>query len=118
MNIVPPVVIGNRCTVAPGATIGPYAIIGDGWTIENGAAIRNSVLWEKYPYFDEQGRETPLTERELVDPHRVRAGVSIEGSIVAGGDIQQDLRDSTAHVANDGQFIVLPIDYVPAEPRA
>ena len=90
----------------------------DGWTVEKGATIRNSVLWERYSYFEEGGRETPAASRQQVDPHRVRAGVGIEGSIIAGGDIQQDLRDSTAHVTNDGQLTVLPIDYVPTGARA
>ena len=38
VTIIPPVVIGNQCTVEPGATLGPYAVIGDGWIIARGAA--------------------------------------------------------------------------------
>ena len=118
VKVVPPVVIGSRCAIERGATIGPHAILGDGWTVEKGAIIRDSVLWEKYPCFDEQGKETTAADQGLGDPHRIRAGVRIEGSIVAGGDIQQDVRDSTVHVAAEGRLTVLPIDYVPAGPRA
>ena len=36
VTVIPPVVIGNRCTIEPGATLGPYAVIGDGWIIAAG----------------------------------------------------------------------------------
>ncbi|MFN0021894.1 MAG: sugar phosphate nucleotidyltransferase, partial [Pirellulaceae bacterium] len=52
-QILGPAIIGNDCVIEAGATIGPHVVIGDGWTVEKGATIRNSVLWEKYPYFDE-----------------------------------------------------------------
>lgn len=118
VNIVPPVVIGNDCTIEPGATIGPYAVIGDGWTLARGAAVRNSVLWERYPYFDEQGKEASPEVRKRISPQRVEASVTIEESIVTGGAIERDLQDSTAHVTNEGELVVLSLDYVPEGPRA
>ena len=57
VNIIPPVIIGNDCIIAPGTTLGPYAIIGDGWTIERKACIRNSVLWKRYSFFPDKGEE-------------------------------------------------------------
>ena len=110
--------IGNDCVIEPGATIGPHAVIGDGWTVEKDATVKNSVLWERYPYFDESGKEVPVAERTTVDPHRVAAGVTIDGSIVTGGQIESDLTDCTAHVDTAGQLVVLSIDWVPGDPRA
>ena len=117
-NIVAPVVIGNHCVIEEGATIGPYAVIGDGWMVERGATVKNSVLWESYPYFDEGGSEVSSVERAKVDPHRVAAGVTINGSIVTGGQIDRNLQDCTAHVDGTGQLVVLSIDWVPGGPRA
>ena len=118
VTIEPPVVIGNNCVVEPGATLGPYAIVGDGWHIRSGARVSHSVLWERYPYYDEEGRETTAEERESVDKHVVGSGVTVERSIVAGGEIVADLSDVTVDVDNEGRLRVLPIDYVPEGPRA
>jgi mannose-1-phosphate guanylyltransferase / phosphomannomutase len=118
VTIVPPVVIGNNCVIEPGATLGPYAIIGDDWRIQNRVHISHSVLWERYAYFDEEGNEVPPDLRRLIDRHEVRKGVTIEHSIVAGGDIQSDLRDKTVDVQSDGHLGILDIDWVAAGPRA
>ncbi|HVF44602.1 MAG TPA: NDP-sugar synthase [Pyrinomonadaceae bacterium] len=118
VNIVPPVVIGNDCVVEPGATVGPYAVVGDGWRIGSGARVSHSVLWERYPYHDEDGRVTTAGEREAVDRHSVGRGVTVERSIVAGGEITSDVSEQTVEVDNEGRLRVLSIDYVPEGPRA
>lgn len=118
VKIVPPVVIGNNCVVEPGATLGPYAVIGDDWIIETGTTIRSSVLWERYSFFTEDGTEISAEERKLVDRHEVRRGVTIEESIVAGGAIQEDVREQTVAMLEDARFEILPLDYVPSGPRA
>jgi NDP-sugar pyrophosphorylase family protein len=117
-KIVGPVIIGNDCVIEAGAMIGPHAVVGDGWMVEKDAAVKNSVLWEKYPYFDESGSEFSVAKRTKVDPHRVAAGVTIDGSIVTGGQIDRDLQDCTAHVDSTGRLEVLSIDWVPDAPRA
>ncbi len=111
-------IIGNDCIIEDGATVGPHAVIGDGWTVERDARLTNSVLWERYPYFDESGSEMSVAERTKVDPHRIAAGVTIDGSIVTGGLITSDLVDCTAHVDAAGKLVVLSIDWVPGDPRA
>jgi NDP-sugar pyrophosphorylase family protein len=118
VTIVPPVVIGNRCVIERGTTLGPYAVIGDGWVIEEGAEIRNSVLWERYSYFDDDGLEVSARERKLVDRHEVRRRMKIEESIIAGGTVREDLVEKTVDVNEDGSLGILPIDYVPTGPRA
>lgn len=118
VNIIPPVIIGNNCIVEAGATLGPYAVIGDGWVIERGATIRHSVLWERYSYFCDSGIEIPVSGRLLVDRHEIRRDVSIEHSIIAGGAIDDDVREQTVDVREDGKLERLSIDYVPEAPRA
>jgi mannose-1-phosphate guanylyltransferase/phosphomannomutase len=118
VTIRPPVVIGNNCIVGPNTTLGPYAVIGDGWIVEHGVCIRSSVLWERYSFFDDEGNEISVRDRELVDRHEVRRGVTIDESIVAGGAIQEDIREQTVDVQEDGELGILPIDYVPSGPRA
>ena len=118
VTIIPPVVIGNNCVIELGAVLGPYAVIGDDWTVQRKARIQHSVLWERYSYFDEEGNEVPAKHRKLIDRHTVRTGVSIDESIVAGGDIAADLIGKTVDVQADGGLGILDIDYVAEGPRA
>jgi mannose-1-phosphate guanylyltransferase/phosphomannomutase len=118
VKVIPPVIIGNDCVVEPDAEIGPYAIIGDGWTIERGAHIRNSVLWKRYSFTNDKGRTIPASERKIVDRHEVRKGVTINESIVVGGTIEKNMIRKTVDVLESGEIEVLPIDWVPKGPRA
>ena len=118
VDIHPPVVIGNDCVIEPGTTLGPYTIIGDGWVIEKGSKIRNSVLWERYSYFPKEGPEISAGDRRLIDRHEVRGGVTIDESIIASGTITKDIIGQTVHVLQDGELEIVPIDYVPSGPRA
>lgn len=118
VTIIPPVVIGNNCIVEPGATLGPYAVIGDDWRIQKRVQLRHAVLWGRYSYFDDQGREIQAEARKQVDRHEIRSGVTVEHSIIAGGDIQSDIREQTVDVDDDGELRILPIDYIPEGPRA
>jgi NDP-sugar pyrophosphorylase family protein len=118
VNIIPPVIIGNDCIIAPGTTLGPYAIIGDGWTIERKVCIRNSVLWKRYSFFPEKGEEISVDERRVDDMHQVRRGVTIDECIIVGGTIESDLHEKTVDVLQDGRTEILPIDWVPEGKRA
>jgi NDP-sugar pyrophosphorylase family protein len=117
VTINPPVVIGNRCIIERDAVLGPYAVIGDDWTIQREARIQHSVLWQRYSYFDDDGKEVPAEDWELIDRHTVRSRVVIEESIVAGGDIEKDLREKTVDVQWNGEQGEDPIDYVAPGPR-
>ena len=118
VTIIPPVVIGNQCTVEPGATLGPYAVIGDGWIIARGARVRNSVLWERYPLFRDNGAALSSIQRRIVDRHEICQGVTVDESIIASGAIQSDVRECTVEVLEDGRISQLPLDYQPNGPRA
>lgn len=114
VTIIPPVVIGNRCRVEPGAVLGPYAVIGDGWTIGGGARISRTVFWERYPSFRPDGSEVSGQD----SPRVVRPNIAVQKSIVVSGEISTDIRDSTVEAIEDGKLSVLPIDYQPKGDRA
>ena len=118
VTIIPPVVIGNDCIIEAGTTLGPYAVIGDGWRIERGACISNSVLWELYSYFPDGGGEISADQRKLDDSHEVRRGVSVDECIIVGGTIERNLSGKTVDVLEDGQIEILSIDWVPEGKRA
>ncbi|MDQ1351502.1 MAG: mannose-phosphate guanylyltransferase / phosphomannomutase [Acidobacteriota bacterium] len=118
VTINPPVVIGSDCIIEPGAVLGPYAVIGDGWTIERKAIVINSVLWKPYSYFTDDETEIPVNERKTIVASRVREGVTIDGCIIVGGTIETDLHEKTVDVLRDGQINILSIDYVPKAERA
>lgn len=118
VTIIPPVIIGNDCIIAPGTTIGPYAVIGDGWTIERKASVKNSVLWKRYPFFTDNGEEIPVNERKVDDMHLVRRAVAVDGCIVVGGTITIDLQEKVVDLLPDGSTEALPIDWFPNVTRA
>jgi NDP-sugar pyrophosphorylase family protein len=125
VTIIPPVVIGHECVIERGAKLGPYAIIGDGWTIEKDVSISNSVLWKRYAFFPNIGGKIPVRERKLVDRHEVRQGSIIDECIIIGGTIQPDLYDpgkdrlfeKTVDVLEHGELQLVSIDWVPEGPR-
>jgi NDP-sugar pyrophosphorylase family protein len=45
-QITQPVLIGENCTIADTAKIGPYAVLGDNCTVSDHAAIEHSICWE------------------------------------------------------------------------
>jgi NDP-sugar pyrophosphorylase family protein len=117
VEIRAPVVLGNDCVVEPGATIGPYAVVGDGWFIGKGAHVSHSVLWERYPFNRGHAPDISVEDRRRIDRHEVQA-VTVRDSIIAGGSIQADSIGKTAQVLEDGTLEIMPIDYVPEGPRA
>ncbi len=44
-TILSPSIIGKDCTIEPGATVGPMAILGDGVKVKSGCTVRRSVVW-------------------------------------------------------------------------
>ncbi len=63
VRLVPPVYIGGECTIAPGAKVGPFAVLTGSTTVGEGAEISGSVLTSA----------------------RVRSGARVTGSILCQG---------------------------------
>lgn len=118
VTLIPPVIIGHNCKIGPGTVLGPYAVIGDDWTIEAQVTIKNSILWPRYAFFTADGTEISVKEREKIDCHRIYRGIILDGCIIVGGAIRESLSQVTADVLQDGSMRVLPIDFVPEGPRA
>ena len=118
VEITPPVVIGHDCRIAPGAHLGPYAVVGDGWTIGSEARLARCVLWERYPLVLPNGQRLASQQMRLLDPHEITAGTHIESAIIAGGRIDRHLHDSTATIDEHGRLATHSLDYIPDGPRA
>jgi len=77
-KLVPPVIIGEGCTIKAGARVGRMAIIGSGCTIAADSTVEESVLQEN----------CTLEEGVVIRRSIVARGASIgKGTIVAGGAI-------------------------------
>ncbi|MCS7224617.1 MAG: NDP-sugar synthase [Armatimonadetes bacterium] len=46
-EIRPPVVVGDDSSIAAGATVGPFVVIGPGCTIKEKAFLERTILWEE-----------------------------------------------------------------------
>ena len=46
VTITPPVLLGRNVALAPGACVGPYAVLGTGCQIGANAVVRESILWD------------------------------------------------------------------------
>ena len=114
VTIRPPVVIGDGCTIRPGAEIGPNVVLGDGWTCHRGSTIREAVLWRDHSY----GEWRDATGTGVNGTREVAEGVTIDTAIVAGGAISRDVKEETVHVGPDGQLDVRSLDWLPGGVRA
>ena len=45
-ELIPPLVIGDRCIVGPHASIGPLAVLGDRVRIGQGSSLKRCILWD------------------------------------------------------------------------
>ena len=114
VRIVPPVVIGNRCTIGAGAQIGPNVVLGDGWAVFAGAELRDAVLWPHYNY-----APTPTSApRRSGRIREIREGVHVDTAIIVGGVIASDVQAQTVDVLPDGRLDVKSIDWIPPGERA
>jgi mannose-1-phosphate guanylyltransferase len=82
--IRPPVFIGNGCTVAPDAVVGPYTVLGDGCDIGPGAVVADSLLWDDVTV--EAGAE--LTWSIVASRARIGAGARVAHGSVIGHDAE------------------------------
>jgi NDP-sugar pyrophosphorylase family protein len=114
VTITPPVVIGNGCTIFPGAEIGPNVVLGDSWTCHQRAKIRNAVLWPYYSYAAANDGLNPRISRI----REIREGVIIDTAIIVGGIVTSDIIRKVVDLSADGDLDIRDIDWVPEGPRA
>ncbi len=81
-NVRPPVFVGERVTIAPTAIVGPYTVVGDGCRIEDGAHVRNSILWDGVAI--EAG--ALVTDAILASNVRVGRNANVASGAVIGHD--------------------------------
>lgn len=113
VNVIPPVFIGRDVTLLDGATIGPYAIIGQGWEV--GGTVENTVL-SRMTRIDRQIAQHRGWRRFVVP-----ADMTISRSIVGSGfelsaiDHEGKKIDTTnivgkVVVSNGSENVISPID--------
>ncbi len=77
IQTVPPVWVPTACHVAPGASLGPYAVLGEGCSIAAGARIERSVLWDNVHV----GAKATVLDCILARGVQVNARQRIEGQV-------------------------------------
>jgi mannose-1-phosphate guanylyltransferase/phosphomannomutase len=113
ITIKSPVVIGDDCTIFPGAVIGPNVVLGDGWVVHREAKIKDAVLWPHYNFMETHNKLTPKISRI----REVREKIEIETSIIVGGVIDKNIKEKTVDVKPNGDLNIRDIDQVPEGPR-
>ncbi len=117
VTIVPPVAIGNNCTIEAGSVIGPYAVIGDGWTIGENTQISHSTLWPRYDFYTGKNEKINPEEWAKRDRHMVEKETVIRNSIVVGGTVSGTMESKTVDVEENGDIKEYDIDWVPDKKR-
>jgi len=79
-----PIFVGLNCHVAGDATVGPYTVLGDGCTVESGAVVADSLLWDGVTI--ERGAQ--LNWAIVASRARIGAGARIGRGAVIGHDAQ------------------------------
>ncbi len=82
--LIGPSLIGRNVTIKSGAEVGPYSVVGDNCIIEDGVAVRRSILWDNV-YVGEMSRLSACT----VCSHAVLQGeCAIEEGAVIGDRVR------------------------------
>ncbi|GAC1393575.1 MAG: NDP-sugar synthase [Vulcanimicrobiaceae bacterium] len=81
-GVIAPVHLDRDVVIEDGAQVGPNVVLGKGCRIANGAAIRDSVLWENVVV----GADAHIEESIIASGSRVGAGAQIGRGSVIGHD--------------------------------
>jgi NDP-sugar pyrophosphorylase family protein len=74
--------IGSRTTIAKDASIAGPSVIGDGVTVESGARIEHSIIWQDAVV----ARDAVVRDSIVGSAYHVPAGAQLENAIVANDD--------------------------------
>jgi mannose-1-phosphate guanylyltransferase len=80
VELIPPVVLGERCLVADGARVGPCVVLGPETRVDEKAGVKSSVLW--YRSVIESGAR--VEDSVVADEARVGAGATLGGASLVG----------------------------------
>lgn len=80
VQVIAPSIIGRNAKIKTGATVGPYAVIGDNCIIEEGAVIHRSVLWDNVYV----GHQTRLTACTVCSHVMIQRDCSVQEGAVIG----------------------------------
>lgn len=81
IKITTPVYTGPGCELAPRCEVGPFAVLGAGVKVEEGASVRHSLLMAGARVGKEAGVKDCLIGRGV----RVAAGAELTGAVVGAG---------------------------------
>jgi mannose-1-phosphate guanylyltransferase len=82
-NVIAPVFIGDGVHIDPTAKVGPNVVLGDGCTIDAGARITDSVLWDNITV----ERGATIDEAIIASGARIGAGAKVNRGSVLGHDV-------------------------------
>lgn len=104
-NVVGPAMIGQGTHIAAGAQVGPYVVLGDDCTIDEGAVVVDSILWDNVHV----GRDARVDGAILASRCSVGQGATISSGAVVGHDVRIDpdsIVPGDARVGRDGSVRV------------
>jgi mannose-1-phosphate guanylyltransferase len=95
-SCISPVYAGAGVTLASGAVVGPYVVLGDGCSIGAGASVRNSVLWDAVIVEDGALVDGAIVaSRARIGAHSVvKPGTVIghDGIVLSGSQLEENTR--------------------------
>jgi mannose-1-phosphate guanylyltransferase len=80
--LIPPVYVGRDVRLAPGALVGPYTVIGDGCSVDDGATVKDSILWDGVAI----GRGAVVDWSIIASGARIGEGAVLKSGSVIGHD--------------------------------
>ncbi|MGP0566563.1 MULTISPECIES: sugar phosphate nucleotidyltransferase [unclassified Nitrospina] len=78
-TIIPPLHIGNDCTIAASARLGPYTVLADGCVIGENVTVDNTICWQGVTL----EADAQVTRSVLGDGVTVPAGTRCEDAVLA-----------------------------------
>ncbi len=81
-SLTGPAVIGRRSRLGPGCRVGPFTVLGDGATLEEGSSVVRAVLWQDVHV----GPGARLIDCVIADGCRIGASAEIGPGTVLGAE--------------------------------
>ncbi len=90
-ELIPPVYVGRDSRVEEGASIGPYAVLGDGCIVKSGSSFSYSIAWDSVVI----GRDAYIYDTILMDHVVVGDNIKISSSVIGSfNTVKEDIADA------------------------